>query len=74
MSIRHLFPLSIRPFEIPVSAAQASEIPGWKHHLPGFPEGPDLHPREAAWSCTGVSDHQQLQTTNNLLALCHQRR
>lgn len=57
MSIRNFFSLSIRPSEIPVSAAHVSENPGWKHYLPGFLQGPGLHSSEAAWKCTGVSDH-----------------
>lgn len=57
MSIRNLFSLSIRPSKIPVSAARVSEMPGWKHYLPGFLHGPDLHCSEAAWKCTGVSNH-----------------
>lgn len=48
MFTRNLFSLSIRPSEIPVSAAHAFEMPGWKHYLPGFLEGPDLHSSEAA--------------------------
>lgn len=58
MSIRNLFSLSVRPSQIPVSAAQASENPGWEHYLPGLLEVPDLHSSEASQNCTTVSNHQ----------------
>lgn len=63
MSTRNLFSLSIRPSEIPVSAAHASEIPGWRHYLPGFLQALTCIPaRQQGSALASAIAHKHKQT------------